>query len=400
MSVFQLERDGDIEGLVEALHRSSNPSVRSRAAEALGGFEEANGRVVDPLVRAAVDDDHEAVRAAAIDALDEQGQEALERVLLERADFDSASQISLQAFIDQLDAEQAEIRMAAAYAVGRRGEPRAIPSLMSLVDDSNPRVRARAIRACGMIGDPRALGAVRSARSDENEEVRKAAAFALGQYSGSDALESLVELLDDPSETVRREVAIALGEFPDLQPVDAVTQALADDFESVRQSAVYSMIELLANAPTDRSHEIRETVVDVLNESNEADVIETLAEVLEESTQPLQRRNSAWLLGRMDPGPHEERVVSALVDRLVDDDDLTSQFAATSLASIGGDVVEEALIEELDRTSGSRKATLVFTLGKIGGEQARQRIDRLIEQTENDEVREKAFAAMSRLGGR
>jgi len=400
MSVFQLERDGDVDGLVETVMGSDNPSVRGRAVEALGGFEDSNGQVVNTLVDVAVDDDDAAVRANAIDALDQLGLDAIERLLIAATDADRSANVGPETFIEQLSAETAELRMAATYAVGRREISRAIPELLDLMEDPDPRVRARAVRACGLIGDARALDAVRSAASDEVSAVRQAAAFGLGGYSGSDALATLQGMLDDPNTAVRREAVIALGGFGDLQPVDAVVGKLSDQAEPVRRAAVYAVIELLANAPTDRSHEIRETVVTALNRTEDRGVVEPLAEILEESNQPLQRRNAAWLLGRLDLGTHENQVVGGLVETLDDQDDLAAQFAATSLASIGGPVAEEQLLEELDRTTGELKATIVFTLGKIGDERSKQRIDQLIDQTDDPEVRKRAFAALSRLGGR
>jgi HEAT repeat protein len=42
----------------------------------------------------------------------------------------------------------------------------------------------------------------------------------------------------------------------------------------------------------------------------------------------------------------------------------------------------------------------VFTLGKVGGERSRKRLDELVDETDDGQVREQAFSALSRLGGR
>ena len=88
MALFELERNADFDSLITYLEESSNPQIRERAAEILGGLEvEADDRtvprsdVVDALVDAAKTDDHEDVRAAAIDALDQYGQSALEQFI-------------------------------------------------------------------------------------------------------------------------------------------------------------------------------------------------------------------------------------------------------------------------------------------------------------------------------
>jgi len=42
----------------------------------------------------------------------------------------------------------------------------------------------------------------------------------------------------------------------------------------------------------------------------------------------------------------------------------------------------------------------VFTLGKVGGERSRKRLDTLVDEAESEEVRHRAFAAISRPGRR
>jgi CRISPR/Cas system CSM-associated protein Csm2 small subunit len=36
----------------------------------------------------------------------------------------------------------------------------------------------------------------------------------------------------------------------------------------------------------------------------------------------------------------------------------------------------------------------------VGGERARKRLDALLDETEDDDVRQRAFSALSKLGGR
>jgi HEAT repeat protein len=167
---------------------------------------------------------------------------------------------------------------------------------------------------------------------------------------------------------------------------------------------VYSIIELLSNVPTDQSHEIRETVVEQLNRTDDQSVLVPMIDILEESTQDRQRRNTAWLLGRVADQDSRGygRIVEALVETLEDEDQMTAQFASTSLAEIGGPQVESRLLDVLDDTGYDEnvRAQAVFTLGKVGGERTRKRLDDLIDQTESEQLRKKAFSAISKLGGR
>jgi HEAT repeat protein len=211
-------------------------------------------------------------------------------------------------------------------------------------------------------------------------------------------------MFDDDRPVIRRIAVGAMGNFGNTRPVEGLVAALSDENGSVRRTAVYSIIELLSNVPTDQSHQIRETVVEQLSATDDASVVVPMVDILEESTQSRQRRNTAWLLGRVvtqDSGGYG-RVVQTLVETLDDDDQMTSQFAATSLAEIGGTQVESRLLKILDDDSRSTdvRAQAVFTLGKVGGERTRKRLDDLIDNTENERIRKKAFSAISKLGGR
>jgi len=59
MSLYQLERDGDVQELTRVLRESDNPEIRQRAATLLGGFADHADRrdIVSALVQAAQSDD-------------------------------------------------------------------------------------------------------------------------------------------------------------------------------------------------------------------------------------------------------------------------------------------------------------------------------------------------------
>jgi HEAT repeat protein len=407
MSLYQLERDGDVQQLIGVMRRSDKPELRARAADLLGNFDEHDDRVdvVNALVSVASDDDSAAVTAAAVDSLDQLGGDAIEQLIAEMAGVDmgdGADWMKAQAFTKALDAGVPELRMAAANGLGALEATDAVPKLAGRFDDSDPRVRARAARACGQIADSRATDGLEGLLTDTNPKVRREAAEALGSIGNRQALSALLPLYEDGDERVRRVAVGAFGNFPNAQPVEYLVASLTDDSPTVRRTAVYSLVELLANVPTQQSHEIRETVVEQLSETDDRNVVVPLVEILEESQQAAQQRNTAWLLGRVTEAEERDRVVDALVAALSADDQMTGQFAATSLAELGGDAVERRLIALVDDADAptSARAQAVFTLGKVGGERARQRIDALLDETESEEIRKRAFSAISKLGGR
>ncbi|MFB6128792.1 MAG: HEAT repeat domain-containing protein [Halorhabdus sp.] len=407
MSLFELQREGDVQELIRLLRESDNEEVRERTASMLGEFDDHADRrdVVSALVEAAETDDSGAVTAAAVDSLDELGEDAIESLIESMAGVDfqgeEADWVRAKAFVNALDADVPELRMAAANGLGQFGDSDAVEPLVEHFTDPDPRVRARTARACGSIGDPRTTDPLQSLLSDDAVVVRREAAEALGRIGNRQALQALLDLYDDPSERVRRIAVNAFGNFDNAAPVDALVAALGDDAATVRRTAVYSIIQLLANVPTEKSHEIRETIVDRLSETDDDSVVAPLVEILEEGTQAAQRRNTAWLLGRVVTEP-DDRVLDALVSALADDDQMTSQFAATSLTELEDDRLEDRLLDVVTDTDQPTQARTqaIFALGKVGGEQARETLDTLLDETDDEEIRKRAFSAVSKLGGR
>jgi len=407
MSLYEYERTGNAQKLISLLRNSDNGEVRRRAAEALGRLEEHDDRadIINALVQVADEDESGAVVAAAIDALDEQGQDALEKLMTVMADVEldegAADWVKAKAFVRALGADVPELRMAAANALGELDVSDAVPQLTEAFSDSDPRVRARAARATGKIGDPRATNPLESLLTDPKAVVRREAAEALGQISNRQALQALLELYDDEDDRVRRIAVSAFGNFDNDRPVDPLVNALGDSAPAVRRTAVFSLIELLSNVPTEKSHEIRETVVDEMSDTDDATVVEPLVEILSESTQAAQQRNTAWLLGRVMDDQTNYDAIEALVGALEDGGQMTQQFAATSLAEIGGNHVERTLLEIAEDTDAGSDARghAVFTLGKVGDEQTGERLEKLLDETDDEQVRQKAFSALSKLGG-
>ena len=397
MSLYQHARRGNVEELRDALG-SDSPAVRKRAVEFLGELSaEHEQATIDALLRAATSDDDPEVRGAAVDALDEIGQEAVEQLLadLTGGGREEAGWVTAKKFARALKSDRPELRMAAANALARLDEPSTLPAIIDALEDEDPRVRLRACHACGSFANPRTVPALIE-RLDDEPRVRRAAANALGGIATDRALEPLIDLLDDPDESLRRIAAGALGKANNPQPVEPLARALGDESAIVRNAAVYSVIELLSNVPTQHSHAVRDQVVSELKAADDATVVEPLVEILTEGQQDRQRRNAAWILGRV-AEPESTPAIVALADALDDDDAQTAQFAATSLKSLGGPVVEETLLDRLTpEHSDDARAKAVFVLGQVGGQETLDRLEELTDD-ESTEVRKRAFSAVSKL---
>ncbi|MCD2204995.1 HEAT repeat domain-containing protein [Halobacterium sp. KA-6] len=402
-SLYGLERSGDVEKLVELLRESEKETVRRRAAEILGNLDDPGSEGLDALVEA-MSDEKPAVRAEAIDALtNQEAVEALMQGLGQSVPESGATWAQAEAFAKTLEADAAELRMASANVLGLLAvEDAAKPLAQRLPAEPHPKVRARIARALGRIEEPSVAGVLVEHLEDEQLQVRQEAAEALGRLNGPTALEGLLQVVDDDHEAMRRTAVSSLGQFENAKPVDVLVERLGDESDLVRRAAVFSLIEILSNVPPDRSHELRETIVDRMAARSDPSIVHSLVEIIEEGTQIHQRRNAVWMLGRVVGGKSMQReAVEALRDVLGEDDELISQFAATGLAEIGGRMVETALLEVIDSDEYSEDAVAMaaFALGKVGGDRSRRRLEKLVDDTENADVRRRAFSAISKLGG-
>lgn len=401
--MYGLERAGDVGKLVELLQESEKETVRRRAAEILGNLDEPGSEGLQALVDAMSDDD-ETVRAAAIDALTQQeAVDALMQGLGNEVPESGATWAQAEAFVESLAAGTPELRMASANVLGLLGvEDSAKPLAQRLEEEGHVGVRSRLARALGRVEQPAATGILVDCLHGEPLKVRREAAESLGRLATEEALAGLLSVVEDDSEAMRRTAVSSLGQFGTAEPVDALVERLGDQSDLVRRAAVFSLIEILSNVPPNQSHELRETIVDRMAARSDPSIVESLIEIIEEGTQLHQRRNATWMLGRV-AGDQRTKVdaIEALRDLLGEDDDLIAQFAATGLSEIGGASVETSLLEVVgtDEYGEDAVAMAAFALGKVGGDRSRQRLERLVEETESEEVRRRSFSAISKLGG-
>jgi HEAT repeat protein len=96
-------------------------------------------------------------------------------------------QLAVPVLTEALGAAQADGRRAAAKALGKVRDRRAVAPLVSALGDKEWSVRLWAAWALGRIGDSSAIEPLRTMANDENERVRSAAAGALKKIKGEEA---------------------------------------------------------------------------------------------------------------------------------------------------------------------------------------------------------------------
>ncbi|MFB6293614.1 MAG: HEAT repeat domain-containing protein, partial [Halonotius sp.] len=209
MSLYDLARSGDAEGLQEMLEDSDNPAVRKRACELLGEIaDEDDMDSVEALVSTAMSDDEEAVRAGAVDGLDQVGTEAVEELLEEITGNkieQGADWAVAKRFAKALSSDIPELRMAAASALGKLGDDSAVSSLTNaLSSDENPKVRTRIAMALGEIAHPSAVPVLIKHLEDPSGRVREEVAIALSTIGTDQALAALTDMTESENASIRR----------------------------------------------------------------------------------------------------------------------------------------------------------------------------------------------------
>ena len=233
-----------------------------------------------------------------------------------------------------LENEDPESRERAAEALGDRGEPEALPSLVEaalndeslnvqlaaetgihkigldelawlLLNHDDAEVREAAAKGLGLMGATKAVDPLREALStDEDAGVRAAAVEALGRIRGEQAVEAILEAAITDAEAIVRAAAVReLGEMGATEAVDEVAELLGEDIaDEVRAAAAWTLGALGDDAALhplldarsgDLSEAVRAAAAEALEQWSAGDLIQALLY----SEEVLERIASATLLG-------------------------------------------------------------------------------------------------------
>jgi HEAT repeat protein len=243
---------------VEPLIATLDDKYANRAAaEALGKI--GGARAVEALI-AALTHSEWYVRKAAAEALDETGWRPDRGGVgaaywVAKQHWDECVAIggpAVELLIAVFADENVAVRKAAAQALGRIGDARALEPLLAALQDPDPAERGCAAEALGRIGNARAVGWLIAALKDGDFETRRAAGFAL-QRIGAPAVEPLIGLLTGADVSMRQSAADVLGRTGDGHAMEPLIAALADDSSRVRQAASRALENLGWKPENDRT---------------------------------------------------------------------------------------------------------------------------------------------------
>lgn len=136
---------------------------------------------------------------------------------------------ALDSMIKLLDHQSAAVRLASVAALSSLGRPELEGHTRRLLRDGTPRERQSAVKIAGYFGWAAAAEDVRrAALSDPDLDTRKAALEVLPFFERADAAAALEDALRDPEASVRAAAVRGLSHLPAEQAGPAVSRALAD----------------------------------------------------------------------------------------------------------------------------------------------------------------------------
>lgn len=208
--------------------------------------------------------------------------------------------------------------------------------MLGLLSASDPSQRMLAARAFCEIKEQRAIPQLIVLLQDICPLIRVSAAYALGRNPSSEAIEPLINQLNsDWNGYVRKGVVWALGNCHDRRSLQPLIEALTTDISAVRLWAASSLGQV-ANLEYE----------DVIG------AIPPLIQGLRQDSVAAIRSNCAWALGKLCRELPSNVVyataIDALIEALVEDEDVGVQEDARAAILKVGDPRGLQMIEELE----------------------------------------------------
>ena len=135
--------------------------------------------------------------------------------------------------VELLKDNRIDVIASAAFSLGHRNDPSAIPYLVDLMDHSDPRVRHGVVMGLSGFDDERSAESLIILSSDSDFDVRNWATFGLASQCDIDTpalRRALFERISDKEYEIRGEALIGLAVRNDLRITDAVIGELKGEF--------------------------------------------------------------------------------------------------------------------------------------------------------------------------
>ncbi|MCX7966634.1 MAG: HEAT repeat domain-containing protein [Syntrophorhabdaceae bacterium] len=261
--------------------------------------------------------------------------------------------------IEQVYSEDKEIKKSAIIALGRIGDKRAVPALISVLEDE-PEIAILSAGALAKIGDRSAFEALIGHLGERDVRVRQAVISALNSIGHPDMAKRMVELLKDDDPIVRESAVKIAGYFGYSECIDLLFERTKDESETVR----YAAIQCLPFLEDERA-------------------LSMIVDALKNDTAKV-RAAAAYALAQLD----DKEAFVYLKDALYDPDPWVRYYAAKAIGEKGNPEAIELLSDVVDNDKAEQvRISAIEAIGKIGGANAVSVLARFIESDNFDVVR-------------
>ena len=402
-----LRHDGIDARLAQLLTRAD---VRQHVAEVLG---ERGARAVDALVGVAASLDAEGKKLVAA-ALARTGSTVAVPFLISQLDGDPPVIIAaagalgaigdgaaFEALVGLLDYPHDAVRRAAVGALNSIGHPGMEKSVQRLLRDRSARVRESAARIAGYFGYASCLDAMLQLGADEDEQVRRAVIEHLPNFDDPRAARLVLEALrSDDASTVRAAAARGVSHIPGAEAMQALLRACEDRDLWVRYYAIRALSRreggrdgllpiLTQLAQRDAAPPVRIAAIEAVAEIPGADAAPLLASLVRDP----EREVAESALRAMGSLPVAE-TRDALAAELTSADAIRRNAALAAVARQRSEYWISRLRALAQTADASARVTCIGALRDIGTGAA---VASLVQLAESMQLRPAVLAALSTL---
>lgn len=218
---------------------------------------------------------------------------------------------------------------------------------------------------------------------DENPEVRLPAVRALSEFENPAMIDPFIDMLyKDPDHLVRAAVASALGKFVYLGEIEEIPEKDLRRVEDALLSVTAGSDEIL----------VRRRALEALSFSSREEV-PPLIEQAYNSSERDWLVTALFAMGRS----ANERWKPAVMAHLEDSFPAVRAEAARAAGELEITSARRKLVELLDDPDENVRAASIWSLSQIGGQGVRQILERLYQETDDDQEAEFIESALDNL---
>lgn len=278
-------------------------------------------------------------------------------------------QYAINLLIDQVyHSEDKEIKKSAIIALGRIGDRRAVPALISCLDDESE-LAILSAGALAKIGDRSAFEALLEHLGERDVGVRQAVISALNSIGHPDMSKRMAGFLVDSDPIVRESAVKIAGYFGYKECIDLIFERCKDEAENVR----YAAIQCLPFLEDKRALSV---IVDALKNDT-----------------PRVRGAAAFALGQLE----DKEAFIYIKDTLYDPDPWVRYFATKAAGELRNPEAVDLLSYVADKDMAEQvRIAAIESIGKIGGEKAVPVLAKFIG-SENFDVVRTVVAALGKI---